>query len=78
VKIVEMPKTCATDVPNALRELANGIEAGEFGDAHNMAWVMDCGDGRVEVGLMGRAPDIGPTAHLLFAIAQRKLEGAVE
>lgn len=72
--VVKLPDRDLTDVPKTLRALADAIERGEYGDAHNVAWVIDCGDSRVECGMAGAAPEPGATAHLLFAIAQRKLE----
>lgn len=72
--VLSLPDRDLTDVPRAMRALADGIERGEYGDAHNAAWVVDCGDSRVVCGLAGAAPEPGATAHLLFAIAQRKLE----
>lgn len=47
LKIVELHSPAANDIPEALRLLANEIEKGEFGDAHNLAWVVDCGNSRV-------------------------------
>ncbi|MCR4297380.1 MAG: hypothetical protein NUV75_01315 [Gallionella sp.] len=73
-QLLAFPDRDLTDVPRVLRALADAIERGEYGDAHNVACVVDCGDSRVECGLAGAAPEPGATAHLLFAIAQRKLE----
>lgn len=72
--VLQLPDRDQTDVPRTLRVLADRIERGEYGDAHNVAWVCDCGDSRIECGLAGAAPEPGATAHLLFSIAQRKLE----
>lgn len=74
--VLQFPDRDLTDVPRTLRALADAIERGEYGDAHNVAWVVDCGDSRVACGLAGAAPEPEATAHLLFAIAQRKLEKA--
>lgn len=73
-QLITLPDRDLTDVPRALRAFADAVERGEYGDAHNAAWVVDCGGSRVECGLAGAAPSPGATAHLLFAIAQRKLE----
>lgn len=77
LKVVEIPVAGTLDVPSALRKLASQIEAGEFGDAHNLAWVIDCGDSRIECGLAGRAPEPGATGFMLFALAQRKIERGI-
>lgn len=58
----------------SLRKLADDIESGEYDKANNVAWVVDCGDGRIECGLAGTSIMVGAEAHLLFAMAQRKLE----
>lgn len=75
LNVVKFPDKDVGDVPRALRAVADRIESGEFGGAHNLAWVIDCGHGRIEVGLLGHAGIAGAEAHLLFALAQRKLEG---
>ena len=72
--LVKFPAQDLMNLPSGLRNLADSIENGDFGDAHNLAWVIDCGSGRIELGLLGAAPEAGGTGHLLFAIAQRKLE----
>lgn len=72
--VVELPVHDPTDIPARLRSLAAQIEAGEYGDAHNLAWVLDCGSGRIEMGLLGRAATIGAEAHLLFCVAAHKIE----
>lgn len=67
----ELP--ASQDIPGALRELANSIEEGKFGDAHNLAWVIDQGQSDIAIGLLGKAISPGAEAHLLFAIAQQKI-----
>lgn len=66
-------------IAERLRDLATLIEEGQFGDAHTLAWVIDCGNGRCEVGFLGRAAGIaGSEAHLLLAIGQRMLEAGAQ
>lgn len=74
MKIVELPIQDGVDIPLGLRELANAIEAGDYDDAHNVVWVIDCGNSRVELGLLGRSASRGAESHLLLAIAMRRLE----
>lgn len=62
------------DVPFGLRRLADQIEAGDFGDSHNLVWVIDCGDSRLELGLLGASPESGPTAYLLLGKAMRRVD----
>jgi hypothetical protein len=78
-ELVQFPERDMSDVPRMLRSVADSIEAGEYGDAHNLAWVIDCGAGRIEVGLCGKAPEPGLTGHFLLACGQRKIEnGSIE
>lgn len=74
LKVVSLPTADVGDVSRGLRHIADQIEHGDFGHAHNLAWVIDCGDSRIELGMLGHSAEPGPTAHLLYAIAQRKLE----
>lgn len=74
LKVLSFPKGDVSDVSNALRSLADAIDDGEYGDAHLVSWVVDCGDGQISVGAAGVSASPGAEAHLLFAIAQRKLE----
>lgn len=79
VQLLQFPPSRIDDVPRMLRHLAEGIEQGEFGDAHNIAWVIDCGNGRVECGMAGSAPEPAALGHFLFALGMKKLEdGALE
>lgn len=58
MNVVELPIADIGNVADRFRSLAAMIEEGHFGDAHNVAWVIDCGDGRCEVGYIGRAAGI--------------------
>ncbi len=74
LRVIEFPDRDIRDVSSALRVLADAIEKGEYGDAHNLAWVIDCGEGRIEAGLLGPAAEVAPTAYFLFGLAQRRIE----
>lgn len=74
MKVLTFPSTCATDLIGTLRLLADQIERGEYSEVTNLVWVMEH-NGEVDLGMLGRAGEPGATAHLLLAIAQRKLEG---
>ena len=68
-----------SDIPGMLRTIADCIDTGSFGDAHNLAWVIDCGSGKVETGLMGQAAEAGVTAHFLLHLGMLKIaNGAIE
>lgn len=74
LNVVQLPRADIVDLPRGLRALADEIESGKYGDAHNLAWVIDCGDGRIEIGMLGNTAQPGAEAHYLYALAQRKLE----
>lgn len=74
MELLQFPKSNIPDVSASLRELADGIDAGDYGDAHNLAWIIDEGDGSVSFGMMGTSTSPGAEAHLLFCIAAKQIE----
>jgi hypothetical protein len=75
MELLTFPGPTLEDIPRALRTLADQIEFGDYGPTvHNVAWVMDAGDGDIKLGLMGRAAAPGAEAYLLLGVAQRILE----
>lgn len=58
------------DVPATLREIADSIEAGEYGTAKGCAVVLDAD--RVHVFYTGTG-EAGPNAHLLFSVGAAKM-----
>lgn len=76
LKIVTIDQPSAFDIPAALRNLATDIENGDFGNPHNLAWIIDCGGGRIEIGVLGKVSELAPVAYWLFGLAKRKLENA--
>jgi hypothetical protein len=72
--LVEFPGTNIGDIPARLRTLAESIENGEFDDAHTLVWVIDCGEGRLAVGLHGHAAEPGATAYLMLGLAKHRIE----
>lgn len=78
LNVVRFPEHfAALDIPESLRALADEIEAGEHGAAHNLLWVIDAGDGQIDLGLMGKAGEAGITAHFLAAAAQKRILSGV-
>ena len=76
VKVVEMPAQDVRDIPGGLRRLADRVEAGELGEVNNLAWVIDSNtEPAVTCGMLGPSAEPGAVAHLMFAVAQRQLEG---
>lgn len=74
LNVVTMPdRAAARDIPTALRKLADEIAAGDFGDAHNLVWIIDSGGGRLEFGLLGPAEAPGSQAHLLMSLAAHRI-----
>jgi hypothetical protein len=67
----------ALDIPDALRALADEIEAGNHGAAFNLLWVIDKGDGAINVGLMGKTTDVAFHAHFLAHVAMLKIVGEI-
>jgi hypothetical protein len=74
LKVCQFPERDLSDIPSTLRRIADGIEAGEYGDAHNLVWVCDQGDVVISVGLCGKSPEPASTGHFLLALGMRKLE----
>lgn len=74
MKLLTLPQMDISDLSGALRRIADQIDSGEIEEAHNVAYVIDAGDGEIIVGLLGKAPEPGATAHLLLAMGMRKLE----
>lgn len=74
LNLVQLPVSNTQDVPSSLRALADSIAEGNYGDAHNIAYIIDCGDDNLRTGLFGKSNEPGAEAHLLFAIGQRLLE----
>ena len=78
LNVVQFPDHyAAINIPESLRVLADKIEAGEHGACHTLLWVVDAGDGKINLGLMGKAAEAGITAHFLAAVAQRKIEAGI-
>jgi hypothetical protein len=77
MNLVELPIADVGDISRGLRAVADAIDAGTYADAHRIVWVIDCGGGRIEVGMLGRSAIAGGEAHFILALAQRKLEGVL-
>ena len=76
MKVIEMPRASAIDVVEGLRALADRLESDGF-VAHNLAWVVDMGDGNIDMGLLGQSPQPATTAYFLLGLGKRKLEDSV-
>ncbi len=74
VELLKFPAQNVGDIPRGLRELAEQIEKGQFGDAHTLAWVIDCGDANIQLGLLGSCSEPGPVGYHLYGMAMRKLD----
>lgn len=73
-KLLTLPDRNIQDIPRAMRTLADQIEQGYLGNVKAIAWVVDIEGAPVELGLMGAAAEVAPSAHLLFGKAMRALE----
>lgn len=77
--IVQFPISNIGNIPDGLRDLADRIDSGDLGAAHQLVWVVDAGDGDIQLGLLGRSASPGAEAHLLISSAQiRILRGVAE
>ena len=76
MKLVEFPNSHES-VSEGLRRLADEIDHGLFDDAHNAVWVIDRGDAKIDVGILGYAAESAPTAYFLLGLAKRKLENII-
>lgn len=74
LNVVRFPERDLKDIPATLRRIADGIERGEYGDAHNLVWVIDEGDSEISVGLCGQSTEPGAVAYHLMGMGMRKLE----
>ena len=73
LKVVAVEFGNLSDISDGLRALAARIEEGQYGDHHNLAWAIDCGNGDIQIGLLGKAPEPGITAYYLFGHAMQRL-----
>lgn len=74
MKLLKFEAAECNNVVTGLRNLANAIEKGSFGDVQSLAWVIDSGlDSEVEVGLLGKTASYGPEAYLLLALGQNEI-----
>ncbi len=64
----------AETIARSLREMAAALEAGEYSTAKNLVWVIDCGDGTIECGIVGETVSCGAEAHFLLSLGERKLQ----
>lgn len=77
-EVVQIPCTAMHDIPGMLRNLANDIESGELGAVSQLVYVLDVGEGAVDVGLMGQSHSPGTEAYFLLACGQKKIMGGIE
>lgn len=78
LKVVPFPEHfAAMNIPEALRTLAIEIEDGRHGECHSLLWVIDMGCGDINLGLLGKVPDLTGTALLLSLAVQKKVMGGI-
>mgnify|MGYP003402815768 FL=1 len=76
-EVVQIPCTTMQDIPGMLRNLADDIESGELGNVSQVVYVLDAGEGAVDVGLLGTAAAVGAEAYLLLAAGQKHILGGI-
>lgn len=69
--VLKFPHHSLADLPQKLRDMADAIEQGHYGDAKECVIVLNANS--LEVFGFGAGTD-GTVAHYLLACAQRKLE----
>ena len=59
MKVVELPQSNIANIPAGLRNLADRIEQGKYGEVCHLAWIVDPSFAKIEVGLLGQcaSPD---------------------
>ena len=72
--LLVMRETNLLDVPATLRNIADCIEAGDYGKANGCAVVLDADT--LETFYMGSG-EAGPNAHLLFSVGAAKMVARV-
>mgnify|MGYP001568648291 FL=1 len=72
--VIDIDVATRRNVPETLREIADSIDAGIFGNVTESAMAVNCDDGII---CFYSGPGDGASAHLLFACAQRKMESGV-
>lgn len=72
MNLIEFPDRNIQDIPAALRRLADAIEANEFGDVYNVAWVMNA-SGFLSIGLLGASTSLHADTLLLLMRGQKEL-----
>lgn len=76
-ELVAFPEVDVRDIERGLQKLLDDIGDGKYGAAHNVVWVVDCGDGKIDFGMLGSAAEPGAVAYFLMAMAMQKLASAV-
>lgn len=76
-ELVEFPGNTVANVPEMLRNLADDIESGELGNVSQVVYVLDAGEGAVDVGLLGTAAAVGAETYLLLAAGQKHILGGI-
>jgi len=76
-ELVEFPGNTVASVPEMLRNLADSIENNELGNVSQVVYVLDAGEGAVDVGLLGTAAAVGAEAYLLLAAGQKHILGGI-
>lgn len=71
-KLVELQAPNIGDLSAGLRRLADAIDAGEYGDAKRVAWVIEADD--ITTGMLGRSASALSEGHMLLSLGMRQLE----
>lgn len=72
--LVKFPGSKLDDIPEALRRLADEIEAGAFGEVHRLVWVAEVAGGEIGLGLIGPCSEPAPVTYMILGLAKRRIE----
>ena len=73
LKVVELHQSNYRDIVATLRVIAQQIEDGQYGEVQDCALVLQ----GAELSIFHTGGGDAGTAHLLFAVGQRRLENAI-
>lgn len=74
MKIIELRRDLS-DIPATLRNLADEIEAGDYGTVVALAWVLDAEHANVEYGVIGQLSSPDATFIALCELGKHRIMG---
>ncbi len=72
MELLKFPELNINDIPNGLRSLAERIKNGEYGEAINLGWIIQC-ENNIEYGFLGKSASPLSEFNLLLDLAKQDL-----